>query len=210
MTTVIAFEGPSYGGKTTAIDHLRSTLDPNCVLFCDCYVRSIPHRQDIPRPSTQSADEQLRAFETFMRIEEARATLLARRPKTRLAVLDRSVDTLLAHAHALDAMYGYGVLDRARWRLGALPHLRPDHTLYLDTSPEVLSLRRKEAGHTAVEPEYFLHDAQFLHHTRAYFCAPSRAAASTVAAEVTVVPGDGPRHDIAQATEALVRFWAPS
>ncbi|MFI5705216.1 hypothetical protein ACIA78_34900 [Streptomyces xanthochromogenes] len=210
MTTVIAFEGPSYGGKTTAIGHLRHTLNPNSVMFCDCYVRSIPRHQGIPRPSTRSADEQLRAFETFMRIEEARVTRLARRPETRLAILDRSVDTLLAHAHALDAMYGYGVLDLARQRLNALPHLRPDHTLYLDASAEVVGLRRKEAGHAAVEPEYFLHDAQFLHHTRAYFCTPSQAATASVAAEVTVVPGDGPRYDIARAVEALVRFWAPS
>ncbi|MFI6056004.1 hypothetical protein ACIBCO_38765 [Streptomyces violascens] len=207
MTTVVAFEGHSYSGKTTAVGHLRRTLGPDDVLFFDCYVRSIPHRQDIPRASTRSADEQLRAFETFMRIEEDRATALAHRPETRLVILDRSVDTLLAHAYALDAMYGYGALDRARQRLRGLPHLRPDHTLYLDTSPEILSLRRKEAGHTAVEPEYFLHDAAFLHHTRTYFCD---RPGGTVAAEVVIVPGDGSRQDTAQAVEAIVRFWTPS
>ncbi|WP_369383210.1 hypothetical protein [Streptomyces sp. cg36] len=205
MTTVVAFEGPSYGGKTTMISHLRQVLVPGHVLFFDCYVRSIPRRADIPPALTRSAAGQLQAFETFMRIEGDRVATTARQPGARLIVLDRSVDTLLAHAHALDAMFGYGTLPQARRRLDRLAYLRPHHTLYLDTCPESLALRRKEAGHTAVEPDYFLHDPRFLHHARTYFCDPVSPA---IAAEVTVVPGDGPREDTARAVESLVRHWA--
>lgn len=59
-----------------------------------------------------------------MDIENARvrAALASARP---VAILDRSVDTLLAHAHALDAMFGYDVHDQLRDRLQELPFLRP-------------------------------------------------------------------------------------
>ncbi|MFD7404163.1 hypothetical protein ACFV7R_16110 [Streptomyces sp. NPDC059866] len=200
---ILALEGPSYAGKSTAIQHLRDLGIEERAYVSDCYVQHIAHRDDIPPARTDSAAAQLAAFETFMDIENARvrAALASARP---VAILDRSVDTLLAHAHALDALFGYDVHDQLRDRLQELPFLRPHHTLYLDVSAEVLSLRRKTAGHTTAESDYFLHDPAFLAHARDYFVSGARPP---VAREVTVIPADTGPADLAHAVESLVTFW---
>jgi dTMP kinase len=199
---IIALEGPSYAGKTTALRHLRTTGLVADALILECYVRSIPRPEDIPRPATESADEQLTAFDTFMAVEERRVLQAAAHQGP--VILDRSVDTLLAHASALDRMYSFDVFRQLRERLDRLPHLRPDHTLYLDVSAETLALRRKAAGHTATEPEYFLHDPRFLGHTRSYFCM---RACPPVAAEVAVMPGDGSAQETAAVVQSLITHW---
>ncbi|MGQ4388792.1 hypothetical protein [Streptomyces sp. SAS_270] len=200
---IIALEGPSYAGKSTAIQHLRNCGIEGRAYVSGCYVRHIAHRDDIPPARTDSAAAQLAAFEKFMAIENARvrAALASAKPA---AILDRSVDTLLAHGHALDALFGYDVHHQLRDRLQELPFLRPHHTLYLDVPAEVLTLRRKTAGHTAAESDYFLHDPEFLAHARDYFVS---RAQSPVSREVTVIPADTGPADVAHAVEALVTFW---
>ena len=201
---IIALEGPSYAGKSTAIHHLRCRGIEEQAYVSDCYVQHIHHRDDIPPAHTGSAAEQLAAFETFMRVENARVHKAHALAKP-LVILDRSVDTLLAHAHALDSMYGYGIHHRLRDRLQELPFLRPHHTLYLDVPAETLRLRRKMAGHTTAESAYFLHESAFLNHAREYFV---RAAQPPMSREVTVVPADTSPKDVAHAVESLVTFWA--
>ncbi|MDG4856704.1 hypothetical protein P8605_00725 [Streptomyces sp. T-3] len=201
---VIALEGPSYAGKSTAIEHLRSRGIEERAFVSACYVKYIAHRADIPPARTGSATQQLAAFEKFMDIESTRvcAALAADRP---VVILDRSVDTLLAHAHALDTLFSYEVHHQLRDRLQELPFLRPHHTIYLDVPAEVLRLRRKVAGHTAAESEYFLHDPAFLEHTRDYFVS---GAQPPVSREVTAIPADTDPADVAHAVESLVAFWA--
>lgn len=200
---IIALEGPSYAGKSTAIEHLRSRGIEERAFVSDCYVQHIARRDDIPPARTGSAAAQLAAFEKFMAIENTRvrAALASARAVT---ILDRCVDTLLAHAHALDALFGYDVHDQLRDRLQELPFLRPHHTLYLDVPAEELSLRRKRAGHTAAESDYFLHELAFLAHTRDYFVS---GAHPPVSREVTLVPADTSPDDVAHAVESLVTLW---
>lgn len=200
---IIALEGPSYAGKSTAIRHLRTRGIEEWAFVSDCYVQHIARRTDIPPARTASAAEQLAAFETFMGIEGARVRQALARTKP-VVLLDRSVDTLLAHAHALDALFGYDIHHRLRDRLQELPFLRPHHTLYLDVPAEELALRRKAAGHTAAESEYFLHEPAFLSHTRDYFVS---AAQPLVSREVTVIPADAGPDAVAHAVEALVTYW---
>ncbi|MFG2112812.1 hypothetical protein ACGFRB_09265 [Streptomyces sp. NPDC048718] len=201
---IIALEGPSYAGKSTAIRHLRHTTPGSRAFVSDCYVKHIDHRDDIPLARTDSAAAQLAAFERFMEIEATRVAEAAASGR-QLVILDRSVDTLLAHAYALDALFGYGVHHQLRDRLRRLPFLRPHHTLYLDVPAETLHLRRKTAGHTAAESEYFLHEPGFLGHARDYFVHTPR---QPVTRELTVLAADAGPHDVAQAVEALVTFWA--
>ncbi|PKV89920.1 hypothetical protein [Streptomyces sp. TLI_146] len=200
---ILGLEGPSYGGKTSALGQLRWVPAMRGAMFFPCYVKSFIRREDIPTPSTRSADEQVEAFMKFMEIEANRVH--AARQHGGLIVLDRTVDTLLAHAHAMDEMYGFEVLPELRRRVQDLPHLRPDHTLYLDVAPELLHLRRKAAGHHEVEPEYFLHDPAFLSHFRDYFCRP---ADRPVARETAVADGDGDRQETAAVVQALFTYWA--
>ncbi|CAM5541653.1 hypothetical protein [Streptomyces narbonensis] len=201
---IIALEGPSYAGKSTAIRHLRHTSLGSRAFVSDCYVKHIAHRDDIPPARTDSSAAQLAAFERFMEIEATRVAEAAVSGR-QLVILDRSVDTLLAHAYALDALFGYGVHHQLRHRLHALPFLRPHHTLYLDVPAEALHLRRKTAGHTAAESDYFLHEPGFLDHARDYFVHTTR---QPVTRELTVLAADAGPDDIAQAVEALVTFWA--
>ncbi len=142
---IIALEGPSYAGKSTAIRHLRQTALGSRAFVSDCYVEHIAHRADIPPARTDSAAAQLAAFERFMEIEATRVAEAAASGR-QFVILDRSVDTLLAHAYALDTLFGYGVHHQLRDFLKTLSFLRPDHTLYLDVPAETLHLRRKTAG----------------------------------------------------------------
>lgn len=201
---IIALEGPSYAGKSTAIRHLRQTALGSRAFVSDCYVRHIAHCDDIPPARTDSAAAQLAAFERFMQIEATRVAEAAASGK-QFVILDRSVDTLLAHAYALDALLGYGVHHQLRDRLKTLSFLRPDHTIYLDVPAETLHLRRKTAGHTAAESEYFLHELGFLSHARDYFVHTPRRP---VTRELTVLAADAGQDDVAQAVEALITFWA--
>jgi dTMP kinase len=193
---VIALEGPSYAGKSTAIAHLRQQGIEDRAFVSNCYVDHIVHRRDIPPARTASAAAQLAAFETFMSIEgiRVRRALADSKP---VVLLDRSVDTLLAHAHALDTLFGFDVHHQLRARLRELPFLRPDHTLYLDVPADVLSLRRKAAGHTAAESDYFLHEPGFLDQTRDYFVSETH---QLVSREVTPP-------EVAHRVEALITSW---
>ncbi|MFH8729264.1 hypothetical protein [Streptomyces termitum] len=201
---IIALEGPSYAGKSTAIRHLRRTALGSRAFVSDCYVKHIAHREDIPPARTDSAVAQLTAFERFMEIEAARVTEAAASGR-QFVILDRSVDTLLAHAYALDVLLGYSVHHQLRDQLRSLPFLRPDHTLYLDVPAETLRLRRKTAGHTAAESEYFLHEPDFLHHARDYFVHTPRRP---VTRELTALAADAGPDNVVQVVEALVTFWA--
>ncbi|MFD5425520.1 hypothetical protein [Streptomyces sp. NPDC127084] len=200
---ILGLEGPSYGGKTSALGRLRRVPAMQDAMFFSCYVKSFARREDIPPPSTQSAAEQVEAFMTFMEIEAERVRVARRHGG--LVVLDRTVDTLLAHAHAVDEIHGFGVLPELRQRVEEMPHLRPDCTLYLDVAPELLHLRRKAAGHHEVEQEYFLHDPAFLARFRDYFCSRARRPA---AREIAVASGDGDRQETAAVVQALFTYWA--
>ncbi|WP_055529569.1 hypothetical protein [Streptomyces graminilatus] len=200
---VIALEGPSYAGKSTAIAHLRQQGIEDRAFVSDCYVDHITPGQDIPPVRTASAAAQLAAFETFMSIEgvRVRRALASAKP---VVLLDRSVDTLLTHAHALDALFGFDVHHQLRDRLQQLPFLRPDHTLYLDVPAELLSLRRKAAGHTAAESDYFLHEPGFLDQTRDYFVSETH---QLVSRKVTVLAADATPPEVAHRVEALITSW---
>ncbi|GIG67337.1 hypothetical protein [Phytomonospora endophytica] len=116
-----------------------------------------------------------------------------------LTILDRSVDTLLAHAYALDQLLGFDVHRRVRARIQVLPHLRPDLTIYIDTPIDTLTARRATQGHPA--ELYFLHDPEFLRHTRDYFLAAPVPPASD---RIITVNGNNAPDAIAAYVAAVV------
>lgn len=161
---IVALEGPSYAGKTTAIATI--TRDRARTAVFDCYVREL-RPGPIPEPRTRSRAEQIEAFTTFMQVEACRVERAEQLTETTdVLVLDRSVDTLLAHAHALDVLYGLGAMAEAAALLPDLPHLVPDLTIYLDPAPITVRSRRAATG---ARPDYFLHDPAFLVAWRGYF-----------------------------------------
>ncbi|MFF7613533.1 nucleoside/nucleotide kinase family protein [Streptomyces lavendulae] len=204
--TIVAFEGASYGGKSSTIKRLLGMrgIGPHAFVSA-CYVDHIDRREDIPPARTGSATEQIVAFDKFMKIEAARVTAVAESTAD-LVILDRSVDTLLAHAYALDQLYGYDVQARLRASLAEMPYLTPDHTIYLDVPAETLHLRRKIIGHASAESDYFLHNPAFLEHARSYFTTPT-SGAEPVSREVTLLPSDTTRTDVAEAARALILHW---
>lgn len=181
---IIALEGPSYAGKTTTITHLRRLLHPLRPLVFDCYVQEIDDPADIPPTRAPDAATLMNAFEVFARIEGSRVNrLLSGDARSDIVILDRSVDTLLAHVHAMDLLFGYTTYPAVRKRLRYRPYLKPDHTLYLDTDFETLRARRRVAGIDDVD--YFLHHPGFLAGARAYFLGPL-----PLARKITVLPGN--------------------
>lgn len=135
---VIAIEGVSLVGKSTLVERLREAL-PDARYF-PCYVEGL--KQDrVPAFDPGSSAGQLEAFETFMAVESSRYRQLVN--KTKLAVLDRSVDTLIAHAHALDAICGYRSELEVRRRLRSRNWIQPDVTVMLRADLHQLAIRRK-------------------------------------------------------------------
>src|SRR5215204_242294 len=99
---IVALEGPSFAGKTSTMSALQPLLGSLTVVSYDCYVDEIAS-DNVPPAYTRSAAEQLSAFELCMQIEATRVVDLRDRANgVDLVILDRSVDTLLAHAYALD------------------------------------------------------------------------------------------------------------
>lgn len=175
---IAALEGPSFAGKTSALTALTSLLPRDELVTFGCYVDQIDNVDHVPPARTRSAEEQLDAFRLFMQIEAGRvAELNDRAGSADLVLLDRSVDTLLAHAYALDRLFGYGVYEEACALLARLAHLRPDRTFYLDASPAELNRRRERR----TEPfDAFLLDSDFLEHFRDYFLQKGLAVATQV------------------------------
>ena len=193
---IIALEGPSFAGKTTAIAALAKDTSMGRIAVFDCYVREIAEPRDVPPARTTSRAEQVAAFRTFMAVEERRvlraAQLAAEQDPPDLVILDRSVDTLLAHAHALDTLYGFGALPAVAALLPRLPHLVPERTIYLDVGAATLCARRAGAGDRS--GEFFLHDVGFLAAWRGHFFGQ---AGATLTPQVAAVSADASAAQVA-------------
>jgi dTMP kinase len=202
---IIALEGPSFAGKTTAVAILAADASLGRAAVFDCYVREIARPQDVPPARTAGREQQVAAFRTFMGIEARRTHRLqhmaTQHDSPDLVILDRSVDTLIAHAHALDALYGFGARPAITALLPDLPHLLPERTFYLDASTETLRARRATAKGSSGSGDFFLHDHGFLAAWRAYFLG---AAGPALAAAVTTVSADAPSADVAKRIRELL------
>lgn len=166
---ITGIEGTTSVGKTTLATALArhwSLADP---LVIPCYYHSAPDPAALPDPDSATAPEQIRAVSTLLRIEAVRATQArASVAEGRDVIADRTVDTLLAHAHAVGRMHGFDADTAARGLVGRAEIILPDITLHLATTPSLIAERvRRRPG---MPPIYY--DPQFIAHFDAHFTSP--------------------------------------
>lgn len=140
---IIGIEGVSCTGKSTLITHLVSALGEPLVVPCFYHAASDPDR--LPRPVAADGAEQLRAVSDLLKIEAIRRSLAADAlAEGRTVVLDRTVDTLLAHTFAISQMHGLGEMDAAQAMVRAdAATMVPDVTVLLTVDAAVLAERAR-------------------------------------------------------------------
>ncbi|MEU0481346.1 AAA family ATPase [Streptosporangium sp. NPDC006013] len=167
---IIAIEGVSSTGKSTLVASLAHQLGWDTV---SCYYHVADDPAVLGEPLATSEDEQLAAVTAHLAIEEQRH----RQAQAALArhggvILDRSVDTVLAHMGAVDRIQGLDARARAlalvTERVAADAATVPDLTLLLTAAPEVLGSR---AARRPGLPRLY-YDPAFVTHFNAHFAAP--------------------------------------
>ncbi len=139
---VLALEGPCLAGKTTLVRDIAAALGArSTVLTVPCYV-DLAEGRPLPRLDAYDAASQYNAIRFFLEIENTRSRILRLARHADLVVIDRSVDTLLAHVYALDHLYGIGALPRSQQLINNTPGvIRPDLTIHLDVPPATIRER---------------------------------------------------------------------
>lgn len=163
-TLILALEGSPLTGKSTLGRRLLTSIK-RAVYFPD-YVEML-NWQDIPPFDPGSTLAQIAAFKTFMKAESCRASIVHNNPDLKLVILDRSVDTLLAHAWALDEIldyHSYPVCSRLLYDMG---YLTPDITILLSADRVTLE-HRFAARETDNSCRPFIHE-DFLRSCDNYF-----------------------------------------
>jgi dTMP kinase len=134
---IVALEGPPLAGKSTLASRLAG-LTPDVLTFPDHYDGVPINRRPAFDPG--STEAQVLAIREFLAVELERLRLLRGSP-FRVCILDRSVESLRAHSHALDIIRGYSSKVALEEALMTVEHLVPDVVLYLDTPRQVLKQR---------------------------------------------------------------------
>lgn len=163
---IIALEGVSSTGKTTLAAGLAERLGWQAI---PCYYHMAADPAELGELLAESAEQQLAALAAHLRIEERRHQLAtAATARDGGVILDRSVDTLLAHAAAAGYLRGLDTRVEARRRVVERitqgRAVRPDLTLLL--TADIDELARRTASRSGM-PALFLNPdfiAQFTEH----------------------------------------------
>lgn len=143
---IIGIEGVSCTGKTTLAIGLAARIGPSHVV--PCYYHTAPDPSALPGPDAACEDDQIAALTTLLAVEELRAE------RARVAhergchvLMDRTVDTLLAHVRAVDGLNGLDARVRARGlvddRVARARAVVPDVTVVLSADPVLLEHRAR-------------------------------------------------------------------
>lgn len=164
---IIGLEGVSCTGKTTLARALANRLGTASVV--PCYYHVAPDPSLLPNPIPDDEREQLASMEVLLGLEALRRDMAHRAlDMGRVVILDRTVDTLLAHTYAIDRLRGLSAAETARILAIERPTIVPDITLLLVTTPTVLAER---AARRPGMPSIF-YDPIFTTHFNAYFERP--------------------------------------
>jgi thymidylate kinase len=180
----VSLVGNSGAGKTTLGRALVAVLDGFTVVRVPCYADHVGGGRFLPRPVPASVSEDAQALGVLVAVEADRTAYAHAQPYD-LALVDRSVYTLLAHRYALERRTGLGLSEPA-WQLlarSALP-LWPDLVLYLDLPQEAIEDRNQgkfEDGNIFIDPDY---NAGF----RAFFETLDADRPATVWIDATLTP----------------------
>lgn len=164
---IIGLEGVSCAGKTSLARALETVLDAPVVV--PCYYHSAPDPSQLPSPVARSAERQLQGLRPLLEIEGHRRELAVRAAaEGRDVILDRTIDTLLAHTYAVGRLQRFAIDDAARRMALETPVVVPDLTLLLQAPPGVLTAR---AAARPGLPAIF-YAPQFTEHFHDYFRLP--------------------------------------
>jgi thymidylate kinase len=176
---IIGIEGVSCTGKTTLARALAVRLADTSVV--PCYYHAAPDPSALPSLEVSSEAEQIGALVAHLEIE----LLRVRRVQAAVArgcrvVLDRTVDTLLAHLRAVGTMTGLDANAQAR---ALVKHqidqglaVVPEVTLLLTADHKVLA----ERAHTRVGMPTLYYDPVFSRGFNSHFQDPVTPVAMTV------------------------------
>lgn len=141
---IIGIEGVSCTGKTTVAVGLAARIGPAHVV--PCYYHVAPDPSVLPGPDAASETDQIAALTALLDVEELRAQRAWTAAERGChVVMDRTVDTLLAHVHAVGSLRGLDARGRARAlvdrRIAAGQVVVPDVTVVLTAVPDELARR---------------------------------------------------------------------
>ncbi|MEU6145064.1 hypothetical protein ABZ848_32520 [Streptomyces sp. NPDC047081] len=167
---IIATEGVSNCGKTTLARELAQRLATETV---GCYQHVAKDPALLGRPLAHSEAELLQDLRAHLSVEEERLRLAAAVVnRTGTVIMDRSVDTTLAHLRAVGRLQGLDAEAEARALVEAScvagAAVVPDLTLLLIASPQQLARRGK--SRPEVPSQYYAED--FAAHFYGHFAAP--------------------------------------
>lgn len=196
---VIALEGQSYAGKSTALAALR----------CEGYgaIREYSEYKGSASPDhfvQQSLDEAKSDFLFYLDIERQRyQEYLQTESKKPAVFLDRSIFTLIAYRCAILHLSAAPLSGTVAWAMetvlsGAFPLLYPRHIIYLHIPLTELKQRHQLAGDHL--PSYFMDDVFYT--TFFSFFRALQAAAPTW---ITIVDATQDRRSILQQIREVVR-----
>ncbi|ROO62891.1 dTMP kinase [Micromonospora sp. Llam0] len=164
---IIGIEGVSCTGKTTLSAQLAQRLHNPLVI--PCYYHCAADPSQLPAPSATTADEQMAALAAFLDIEARRRRLaIQAHDQGRDVILDRTVDTLLAHSHAVGRLRGFDTDAAGRALVLASSIVVPDLTVLLHAPAEVIEQR---AARRTAMPRIF-YAPPFAAGFNAYFSGP--------------------------------------
>lgn len=164
---IIGIEGVSCVGKTTLSAALATRMSAPAVI--PCYYHASPDPSRLPSPEPFTFGHQLSSIAQLLDIEDLR---VARAKEATLAgrevILDRTVDTLLAHAHAVGRMNDFDCDEAARHLVTTRHVAMPDLTIFLTSDPDVVERRASLRDNM---PTIF-YDRHFSQHFNTYFTQP--------------------------------------
>jgi thymidylate kinase len=182
---IIAVEGASCAGKTTLAAGLADRLGLEAI---GCYYHVAEDPSVLGEPVARSESELLQALAAHLEIEQERhRQALAAAARDGGVILDRSVDTLLAHVQAISRIQGLNATSQARTMVtrritaeaAAVPHL----TLLLTAEPTVLA--RRAASRPGLPGIYY--DPEFAAHFNDHFHEPVSPRCVRIRSDATAV-----------------------